>query len=311
MRFPWLQVDTDFIDSKASELGALLGVSRREAAGLALDLWKWVLARSPADRPPDGILTGSAPVPVLASAVSWPDPDRLVSALVEVGLVERIADGLRIRGIGRYKTTWEKNRRKPDRNRTGTDARPDAEPDRKTQTQTQKETGSLVGSADAAPQAGLFAPETTKAAKQRHSPDPEPKPDQRHSPLMRAMEVVYSEVLPGEKWDLTKASAGREAKAVKGLLAKADADPRTAGDAAQAEVIRRWRHALADQYSRVRYAHLLLDRWGQYATPRGAGAAKPADTRAPVRAESQPQYDPSKPAVTVLKGADAFKEWCP
>jgi hypothetical protein len=176
VRFPWLQVDTDFIDAKAAELGALLGISRREAAGLALDLWRWVLSRSPPDRPPDGILSGSAPVPVLASAVSWQaNPEHLLKALVEVGMVEVLPEGLRVRGVSRYAATWEKNRRRtpkpqPERNRTGAGPESMREPERKTQTHTQKEDPSGAGAPDAPATGGqkpLFdAPRPPK-------PDPE------------------------------------------------------------------------------------------------------------------------------------------
>lgn len=165
MRFPWLQVDSDFISSRASELGALLGISRREALGLALDLWAWVLSRSPADRPPDGILSGSDPVAVLASAVSWPVPERLASALVEVGLVEVLPKGLRIKGLDRYKATWEKNRRRPNRNRPGPEPEPPPVPTRKTQTQTQtqKEASATQTPAEAA--LGDDLPDATEHAR--------------------------------------------------------------------------------------------------------------------------------------------------
>jgi hypothetical protein len=35
VRFPWLQVDADFIGAHAGDLGAHLGITRREAMGLA------------------------------------------------------------------------------------------------------------------------------------------------------------------------------------------------------------------------------------------------------------------------------------
>lgn len=140
MRFPWLQVDADFIGAKASDLGAHLGISRREAMGLALDLWTWALARARDDAPPDGLVTGTGPVPdrLLSGSVQWTGPAEVFTeALVAVGLAVRVDGGYRLTGFDRYKSTWEKNRRrhgaKPERNRTGTGE----EPDRKTQTQTQ------------------------------------------------------------------------------------------------------------------------------------------------------------------------------
>lgn len=156
MRFPWLQVDADFIGAHAGDLGAHLGISRREAMGLALDLWTWALARAGDDAPPDGLVAGTGPVPdrLLAGSVGWTGPaEEFSAALVAVGLAVRVADGYRLTGFGRYRATWEKNRRrsggKPERNRTGTGE----EPARKTQTQKEEETSPAV--ADAPPAAAL------------------------------------------------------------------------------------------------------------------------------------------------------------
>lgn len=118
MRPPWMQVDMGFVEAKAGDLGALLGISRREAVGLAVDLWSWVLKRSPDDAPPDGIVrdsrTGTGAVPLLESAAGWTGPEgRLADALVETGLLERLPDGVRFRGTERYLSMWRKNRRKP------------------------------------------------------------------------------------------------------------------------------------------------------------------------------------------------------
>lgn len=108
--------------------------------GLALDLWTWALARAPDDAPPDGIVTGTGPVPdrLLSGSVGWTGPtEQFTDALVACGMAERIESGYRLTGFSRYKATWEKNRRrpggKPERNRTGTGGKPE----RKTQTQTQ------------------------------------------------------------------------------------------------------------------------------------------------------------------------------
>lgn len=180
MRFPWLQVGADVISAKAGDLGVLLGCSRREAMGLLVDLWAWVLTRSPDDAPPDGIVrdsrTGTGAVPATERAVSWAGPEgMLVTALEELGFVERLPDGLCFRGAARYAATWEKNRRrkqtdpKPERNRSGTGD----EPARKTQTQTQSSSPS-ESAASATPARGetqsdtrpfaleIQAPETTK-----------------------------------------------------------------------------------------------------------------------------------------------------
>lgn len=159
MRFPWLQVDADFIGAHAGDLGVLLGISRREAMGLALDLWTWALARTKGDSPPDGLVTGTGAEPdrLLAGSVGYSGPaEQFSAALVAVGMAVRVDGGYRLTGFSRYKATWEKNRRrpggKPERHRSGTGD----EPSRKTQTQTQKDHASH-GEGFASPPSGSDA----------------------------------------------------------------------------------------------------------------------------------------------------------
>lgn len=282
MRFPWLQVDADFIGAHAGDLGAILGVSRREAMGLALDLWTWALARAKDDAPPDGIVTGTGPVPdrLLSGSVGWTGPaEQFTSALVAVGLAVRIDDGYRLTGFGRYRSTWEKNRRrsvgKPERNRSGTGA----EPEPKTQTYTQKEATTFAAPAYAAPlasggQAPLFDAPKPPAAKPEKPKKPkrEPTGDSRHGPLIAALcspELRYA------------FRGGHDAKAVSELLALADANPATRGEAAPAEVVRRWRICRAwVGFPHSRHLGDFATNWNSYADPQGgaktAGGAIPA-----------------------------------
>lgn len=283
MRFPWLQVDSDFIESKAGELGALLGISRREASGLALDLWKWCLSRSPPDRPPDGFVTGSAPVPVLASGVSWPgDPEQLVSALVEVGLVERVPEGLRVRGTDRYRATWEKNRRrpsgtKPERNRSGTAPEPVREPERKTHTQKQMNIEAVEdppADAGAPGQVGLFG--TPSAPPGKTKAKREPQGDPRHRPLTDALVAADVELRGGPYGH----RGGRDAKAVSDCLALADQSPETAGEKASAEVLRRWR--IARRWHGFPACNSLTDlatHWNAYVREQDAATGRAVNVR--------------------------------
>jgi hypothetical protein len=184
-------VDADFIGAHAGDLGALLGISRREAMGLMLDLWTWALARAPEDRPPDGFIAGTGTVPdrLLAGSVGWTGPaEALAQALLDVGLMRSEADGYRLTGFERYKSTWEKNRRrtgrKPEGNRTGTGE----EPARKTQTQTQTQKGEEKKPAPVAvaPVALVGVPPTSrKPRKEATGPAPE---------LWRALEAKFLEV---------------------------------------------------------------------------------------------------------------------
>jgi hypothetical protein len=232
MRFPWLQVDADFIGAHAGDLGAHLGIGRREAMGLALDLWTWALARARDDAPPDGMVTGTGTVPdrLLAGSVEWTGPaESFTAALVAVGLAVRVDGGYRLTGFDRYRATWEKNRRrtgaKPERNRSGTGE----EPVRKTQTQTQKAEEEKPSAAAVASPGGqgtlVQVAEKPKA--------PRKQPEGEHHALWRALEAEYLRVM-GHPY--ASGNAGADATAVKWLRETAKAAPD--------ECVRRWGNLL-------------------------------------------------------------------
>lgn len=127
MRFPWLQVDADFIAARSRDLASLLPpvavpevgagatrlVSRHEAMGMMLDLWSWVLGRTAQDSPPTGLVPGINAPRLVAGAADWRgDPGLFVEALVGAGLAEWGQSGVRLRGLDRYGRTWAKNSRR-------------------------------------------------------------------------------------------------------------------------------------------------------------------------------------------------------
>jgi len=146
VRLPWLQIDADG-QTRARLLGRLLGIPEPQGLGIALSLWTWALEMSP-----DGDFTGEVhgDAELVAAAVSWPieDSGRLLTELCRVGFIAR--QPLRVRGLDRYRSTWEKNRRKGH----GRDNQPDSRstragsprdplvsrgnPERKTETETEK-----------------------------------------------------------------------------------------------------------------------------------------------------------------------------
>lgn len=270
MRFPWLQVDADFIGAHAADLGALLGVSRREAMGLALDLWTWALARAPDDAPPDGMISGTGPVPdrLLSGSVGWTGPVEVFSgALLACGLMVKVEAGYRLTGFDRYKATWEKNRRrtggKPDRNRTGTGE----EPARKTQTQTQtQKEEDLPPPSSAAPREGLRLEEQEPPRRTRKA-KPEKPTDPRHAPLTQ-------ELCERLGWPH---HGGRTGKAITELLRLADGMTLgTHPEGAPVEVLRRAAIAKAHEgFPRVRELHELVTHWGHFAEPQRRGTGPP------------------------------------
>lgn len=125
MRFPWLQVDADFIAARSRDFASLLPpiplsevagttrpVSRHEAMGMMLDLWSWVLGRTAQDSPPTGLVSGINAPRLVAGAADWRGgPGLFVEALVGAGLAEWGQSGVRLKGLDRYGHTWAKNSR--------------------------------------------------------------------------------------------------------------------------------------------------------------------------------------------------------
>lgn len=310
MRFPWLQVDSDFIAAHAADLAAHLDITRREAIGLAVDLWTWALARSSDDAPPDGVVTGTGPVPdrLLAGSVGWTGPvSQLVDGLVAVGLMVKIAAGYRVVGIDRYKATWEKNRRrtgeKPEKNRSGTGP----VPTRKTQTHTQIEATTLAG-------ASRSAPEQASPPSEEHVlPVPtsgrQDKPASPTQQPLQAAEVVAGSAngadpettKPTRK---TRQKAGQEPQDTTAFVACRDMlvavyeqvrgtkygfegakDARAVGRLLElsggdvAEVERRWRQALGIQagYLRANGIAHFTSNWNAYPGASATGGFRPQD----------------------------------
>lgn len=107
MRLPYLQVSSDAW-GKARELGAVLGCGRHHAMSIMLDLWRWALDLE-ADGRVTGVIHGKRAAERLAGALEWSlDAAELVDAMCEVGLLERLPDGYRVRGMDRYDQAFER-----------------------------------------------------------------------------------------------------------------------------------------------------------------------------------------------------------
>jgi hypothetical protein len=105
VRLPWRSIDDDG-ETRGRLLGRLLGVHELQGVGMAIALWRAAVEFSR-----DGDFAGEVPSPeFIAAACSWPTEDakRLVAALQQVGLIAT-HPALRVRGLDRYRRTWEKN----------------------------------------------------------------------------------------------------------------------------------------------------------------------------------------------------------
>jgi hypothetical protein len=112
MRLPFLKIQQDAF-MRAKLAGGYLRTSRREALGMAADLWAWGVDMTPEGIDPGliGCFFDDDPAGVLAAALEWRDgPDALFSAFVRAGFIEplhvavgdsdaRKIGGFRIKGL--------------------------------------------------------------------------------------------------------------------------------------------------------------------------------------------------------------------
>lgn len=106
MRLPWLQMDTN-VFPRLDSLAGLLGIERAHAYGLAANLWMWAIDWGPSDAPPNGEVVSDRAAEILSAGVRWTgDPDVLVRALKDIGLIADIDGGVRVKGMDRYASAW-------------------------------------------------------------------------------------------------------------------------------------------------------------------------------------------------------------
>ena len=205
MRLPWIQVEKAGI-AQCRLLARLLGIPEAQGLGMGLMLWEWALEIAK-----DSDFSGNVPdAELVAVALMWPveDAARLVAQLQRVGMMATHPQ-LRVRGLDRYRSAWEKNRRnygKPAKSGgtlPGSAVSPRL-PARKTETETD-----IKESAAVAPVL-LVVPE---ARKPRRS-------DPRHQPLVARL----SDTFKADRGWPYPFDGGRDGKAVSGLLTKAEPD---------------------------------------------------------------------------------------
>jgi len=133
--------------------------------------------------------------------------------------------------------------------------------------------GALPPPSSAAPRADLRL-ELQAAPRQRRAPKPEKPTDPRHAPLIPLLVEACREVT-GHPY---RFNGGVDAKALKELLAGADQNLDTRGDAAPSEVLRRWRIGLAWRWQNgeapVQDLPSLQRRWNSCASTATAPPAR-------------------------------------
>lgn len=111
MKLPWLQVAEEVFE-RAEGLADVLELESDDVVlGRLLKLWKAAIGWGDPNKPPDGVVKGTHAAQRIASAFRWKGPpDLLIEALVEFGFLEAIRGGFRVKGLGRYKSAFFRNK---------------------------------------------------------------------------------------------------------------------------------------------------------------------------------------------------------
>jgi hypothetical protein len=318
---PWWKFSTGTRHhSKVMRFRALLG--NKLADAYVYRLWDYC-----AERQADGCFRGAGAAFEVALAVDFDGPpDSLLSALVASGLLDAVEDGFEVHDWEEMQGALvEKFRRDAVRPAGRTravsipseaDSEPVPLPSRACPSVVPRGTSAgpspylSVSTSSASTEGGVgetatverppltLVGEQVKPPRAPRKRKEKPPPDPRHAAIVKAL----CEAPPGYAF-----LGAQDAMAVGRLLALADSNPATAGEAAEAEVLRRWRICRAWRgFPQARHLGDFAASWNAYAQPQPEPQGPPPNARAPVRAETQPQYDPSKPASTVLTGREAF-----
>jgi hypothetical protein len=116
LRLPYAQVAMEILEVSAAEMSIELGMSEAEAGWAMVRLIPWALARCPDHEPPSesDVVVGPNAAKLIARAVGYQgDAEAFVDAgeRLRYPIFERLACGVRIRGLDRYDAAWGSNHR--------------------------------------------------------------------------------------------------------------------------------------------------------------------------------------------------------
>lgn len=125
---PYLQVDSEVLEVAAPDLAVLLRWDEAKAGWGLLKLFKWALSRCPRDEPPskNDVVEGPDAARLVARAAGYrKDPEAFVAACeaVRPALLERTPAGVRVRGLDRYDSAWERARLRSEKAKAAAEAR--------------------------------------------------------------------------------------------------------------------------------------------------------------------------------------------
>jgi hypothetical protein len=294
MRLPFLQVSQEGL-ARARTMARLLRIPEAHGVGIYVTLTAWALEMAP-DGDLSGQLNDQDPAVLVAAAVGWDgDPGALLAAMERTKIVMRNASGTHaVAGLDVYtraltssegrkvaasvaaRARWDRNNdasRMPDASPSHADA---LRPDAKTQTQTQtQKVEDLPPPSSAGPREELrLEPQQAARRAAPKRPKPEKPTDPRHAPLVQLLVNACQEVT-GHPY---RFNGGQDAAAVRDMLASADQDAATRGEAAPGEVVRRWKIGLrwrwASGEAPVQDLPSLMKRWNNCASTATAPPAK-------------------------------------
>lgn len=114
MRPPYLQIAVELVEQVAPDIAVQLDLEEAPVGWGILKLYRWALGRCPENKPPSASALVSGPHAAKLVARAAGLPVELADAFVEAGeassppILQRVAGGIRIRGMGRYDAYWGK-----------------------------------------------------------------------------------------------------------------------------------------------------------------------------------------------------------
>jgi hypothetical protein len=271
-----MQLEADLLGQQGQVAAGLLRVTPAQLVGHVAFMRAYVLGRS-GDGEVTGVVRGESAARALALAAGWTgDVEEFISTLADpaVGLLERLPDGLLVRGMEPYEKARRKSEASKERVRKSREARrlratrANVQDKKKTEskTETDEEKPSAVAAAPtgASGQASLL-PEAKAPEKPARK-----QPDSEHHALWRALEAEYQRVM-GRPY--ASGNSGADAKAVQWLRETAKATPDDA--------VRRWGRLL--EWSKGGFPSVtgfasLRQHW---VAPQVLGATRPKNSQSP------------------------------
>lgn len=125
MRLPFIQLAQKFVTADAPEIAARLRIQTTRTLGMGVVLFAYAIEKTATEEtPPDGVLLDPDAGVVLERMMGWTgETGRCMDAFIRAGVVDKLEVGVRVRGMGRYRSAWESAVRRSEKAKLAAEAR--------------------------------------------------------------------------------------------------------------------------------------------------------------------------------------------